>query len=273
MKTTYLSVSFLTFSFLGFQTIHAQSDTMVTEETIEEAVEVPIELYEEEESAPMEVAPWEEDDEPRRTKIRPKYLPYAKVSLGFLSLTPYQPAASGAYVPSTDFFNSDQFSFEFGTGKNLYEGKVRFWFGFGVETENSTFNDPMVRITNRADSFSHSIASGPKENAVQSSLHSQSICIPISLGIQNHKRRPTMKLQLGVYVGYRYRFYTEVEYDDGARVRTYDDLEMNPISIDPFISLQFKRIGVFARTSLLPIVSDNNTVNQTRGAFGIFLGT
>jgi hypothetical protein len=51
-----------------------------------------------------------------------------------------------------------------------------------------------------------------------------------------------MKLQVGVYVGYRYRFYTEVEYDDGARVRTYDDLEMNPISIDPFISLQFKRV-------------------------------
>ena len=273
MRITYLSLGFLAFSFLGFETINAQSDTLVVEETIEEAIEMPIELYEEEAPAPVEVAPWEEDDEPRRTKIRPKYLPYTKFSLGFLSLSPYQAATSGAYVPSTDFFNSDQFSFEFGAGKNLYEGKVRFWFGLGVETEKYTFNDPQVRITSRSDSFSHSIASGPRENAVQSSLHSESICIPLSIGLQNHKRRPTMKLQLGVYVGYRYRFYTEVEYDDGARVRTYDDLEMNPISIDPFISLQFKRVGIFARTSLLPIVSDANAVSQTRGAFGIFLGT
>ena len=273
MRTTYLSLSLLAISFLGFQTIYAQTDTAVVEETIEEAVEVPYELYEEEAPAPVEVAPWEEDDEPRRTKIRRKYLPYTKFSLGLLSLSPYQPAASGAYVPSTDFFNSNQFSFELGAGKNLYEGKVRFWFGLGVETEKYTFNDPMVRITSRADSFSHSLASGPTENAVQSSLHSESICIPLSIGLQNHKRKPPMKLQVGVYVGYRYRFYTEVEYDDGARVRTYDDLEMNPISIDPFISLQFKRLGVFARTSLLPIVLDNNAVNQTRGAFGIFLGT
>ena len=273
MRLAYLSLSFLTFSFVGFQTLHAQSDTILLEETIEEAEEIPIEVYEEEAPAPSEVVPWEEDDELRRTTIRPKYLPYMKFSLGFLGLTPYRPAASGAYVPSTDFFNSDQFSFEFGAGKNLYEGKVRFWFGLGVETEKYTFNDPMVRITSRTDSFSHSIASGPTENAVQSSLHSESICIPLSIGLQNHKRRPTIKLQVGVYVGYRYRFYTEVEYDDGARVRTYDDLEMNPISIDPFISLQFKRLGVFARTSLLPIVLDNNAVNQTRGAFGIFLGT
>ena len=81
-----------------------------------------------------------------------------------------------------------------------------------------------------------------------------------------------MKLQVGVYLGYRYRFYTEVEYDDVARLRIYDVLVMNRFSIDPFISIQIKRLGVFVKTSWLPMVMDNNAVNQSISAFGIVLG-
>ena len=269
-------LAFALFFSVGYSV--AQQDTATFDDAevmVEEAIEVTEEEMPYEE--PIAAEPWEEELPKTNRRVRPKYLPQAKFSFGFLSLSPYQPAGSGAYLPSTDFFNSDQFSFELGMGKNLYEGKVRFWFGLGVETEKYTFNDPQVRITSRADSFYHNVVSPnsgtPDEKAVESSIHSESICIPLSIGLQNFQRRPTMKLQVGIYLGYRYRFYSEVEYEDGARVRTYDDLEMNPISIDPFISLQFKRLGVFARTSLLPIVLDNNAVNQTRGAFGIFLGT
>ena len=48
---------------------------------------------------------------------------------------------------------------------------------------------------------------------------------------------------------------------------------MNPIIVDPYVSIQFKKFGFFGRTSLMPLLKNVGLGNeQTRNAFGLFIG-
>ena len=150
----------------------------------------------------------------------------------------------------------------------------------GIEDEYFTFEDANVRLIARNDSFAHKTVEptaedqfNQTENATSSSFSVTTISFPIAIGFQNKQRRPLYKFQFGAYLGYRFQSQTDVKYQDKTVVSVRGDFHTNPIILDPFLSFQYKRIGLFMRTSLMPILKNVGSGNeQSRNAFGIFIG-
>lgn len=215
-----------------------------------------------------------------------KYEFQTRFSFGFVmlnnALSPVAagPNTVGRFLPSTKLISSNISNFELSFGKNLSKGLWRLWFGIGIEDEYFTFKDANVRLIGRSDSFAHKTVNasdpdqfGKKENANSSSFSVTTVSVPLAIGYQSKARKPLYKIQVGAYVGYRFQSQTDVKYDDKTTVSVRGDFHVNPFIVDPFVNVQFKGIGFFARTSLLPILNNVGGGNeQTRNAFGLSIG-
>lgn len=286
MKQPVLKLLFI-MTLLGLSaTVYAQTDTSTAEDNVEmlnpSDIEETFEEREDELEAMTELLPdfYYEEPKPKKYEFQTRF------SFGFVMLNnALSPVAAGSntvsrFLPSTKFISSNISNFELSFGKNLSQGLWRFWFGIGVEDEDFTFKDANVRLIGRSDSFAHKTVnpSDPdqfkkSEDANSSSFSITTVTVPLAIGYQSKARKPLYKLQLGAYVGYRFRSQTDVKYDDKTRVSVRGDFHVNPFIVDPFVNLQYKRIGVFARTSLLPILNNVGGGNeQTRNAFGLSIG-
>jgi len=269
--------------------IYAQSDTILVDEMeyptiIEEATEV--EAESEFEAVPVE-PDFDFNEGFKYEKPRPKKYDFqTRFGLGSVSLnnalSAVEPGgtAIGRYLPSAKFLTSNISNFEISLGKNLSQGLYRFWFGVGIENEYFTFEDASVRLSTRSDSFSHYSVDpngipqfGKDENTKSSSLNYTTISVPLAIGFQDKQRRPSYKIQVGAYLGYRFQTKSEIKYEDNTTVTIKGDFHMNPIIVDPYVSIQFKKFGFFGRTSLMPLLKNVGLGNeQTRNAFGLFIG-
>lgn len=279
--------SFLLMALLGISSvIMAQTDTIVEED-------IPYEMIEDVYYDSTVVADTTEypeffsETDFGYTEPEPKKYDFqTRFSVGFVMLNnALSPVAAGSntvgrFLPSTKFISSNISNFELSFGKNLSKGLWRFWFGIGIEDENFTFQDANVRLIGRSDSFAHKTVNptdldqfNKSENANSSSFSVTTVTVPLAIGYQNKQRKPNYKVQIGAYVGYRFQSQTDVKYDDKTTVSVRGDFHTNPFIVDPFVNLQYKRIGVFARTSLLPILNNVGGGNeQTRNAFGVSIG-
>ncbi len=287
MKNSFILM--FSFAALGFIStpLFAQIDTL------SEEIELPVP----EDDMIMEEAPSELMDTEIYTEFDPSiyenFEPTAKkwdfqtrFAFGFVSLNnALAPVTAGnntmgRYLPKAKFFSSNITNFEISFGRNISGGLWRFWLGVGIEDEYYTFDNANVRITARSDSFSHYSVNdlstpmvGANETTKSSSLSFATVTVPLSIGYQNSVRRPLYKIQAGAYVGYRFQTQTDVEYEDNTTVSIRGNFHANPIVIDPFISVLYKKIGIFARTSLMPLLNNVGGGNeQTRNAFGITFG-
>ncbi len=291
MKHTYIKPLFI-MALLGLSaTVYAQTDTDTT--TAEDDVEMPypsVEVIEEaaEEEGVYEVMP-DYEAVPEYAYEAPKAKKWdfqTRFAFGFVSLNnaiaPVSPGNNniGRYLPKAKFISSNISSFEIAFGRNISDGLWRFWFGVGIEDEYFNFDDANVRISARSDSFSHYSVNnlstpmvGNNETSKSSSLSFATVTVPLAIGYQNKARRPLYKIQAGAYVGYRFQTQSDVEYEDKTTVSIRGDFHANPIIIDPYISVLYKKIGFFARTSLMPLLNNVGAGNeQTRNAFGITFG-
>jgi hypothetical protein len=279
---------FLLMTLLGLSAgIMAQTDTIVEEDgnypRIEEMEMINEPFYD---STVLDTAGYyggfEAEDFLYEEPAPKKYDFQTRFGFGFVSLNnALSPlATNGRFLPTTKFISSNISNFEISFGKNLSNGIWRLWFGLGIEDEYFTFDDANVRLGARGDSFSHKTVKptdpdqfGKTENANSSSFSISTVTIPLAIGYQNKARKPSYKVQVGAYVGYRFQSQTDVKYDDKTRVSVRGNFHVNPFIVDPFVSIQFKGIGFFARTSLLPILNNVGGGNeQTRNAFGVSLG-
>lgn len=273
-----------------FTSTSAQTDTIIEEDIIapypeimEEAEEAASEeIYE---AVPEENFDFNEGFQYEEPKPK-KYDFQTRFGFGFVSLNnALSPVASGnnitgRYLPSSKFINSNISNFEISFGKNLSQGLWRLWFGIGIEDEYFTFEDANVRLIARNDSFAHKTVEstsidqfGQTENATSSSFSFTTVSFPIAIGYQNKQRRPLFKFQFGAYLGYRFQSQTDVKYQDKTVVSVRSDFHTNPIILDPFLSFQYKKIGLFMRTSLMPILKNVGSGNeQSRNAVGVFIG-
>lgn len=291
MKHTFIKPLFI-MVLLGLSaSSYAQTDTDTT--TAEDVLEVPYPSVEVIEEAPAEEGAYEavldfdynqdfsyEEPKPKKYDFQTRF------GFGFVSLNnALSPIAAGSntagrFLPSTKFISSNISNFEISFGKNLSQGLWRFWFGLGIEDEYFTFEDANVRLIGRSDSFAHKTVNptdldqfGKAEDANSSSFSIATVTVPLAIGYQNKQRRPNYKVQFGAYVGYRFQSQTDVKYADKTTVSVRGNFHTNPFIVDPFVNLQYKRIGVFLRTSLLPILNNVGGGNeQTRNAFGLFIG-
>ncbi len=276
---------FLLMALLGISTgIMAQTDTIVEEDIPYEMIEEP--FYD---SAMVDSTVYSEysgefaEPDFGYTEPEPKKYDFqSRFSFGFVSLNnALSPLASnGRFLPTTKFISSNISNFELSFGKNLSQGLWRFWFGLGIEDEYFTFDNANVRLVARGDSFTHKTVNpsdpdqfGKTENANSSSFSISTVTVPLAIGYQDKARKPLYKVQVGAYVGYRFQSRTDVKYDDKTKVSVMGNFHVNTFIVDPFVSVQFKGIGFFARTSLLPILNHVGGGNeQTRNAFGVSLG-
>jgi hypothetical protein len=287
MKQTYIKPLFI-MALLGLSaTVHAQTDTD-TAEVIE--VPYPEEIIDEmpaEEGAYEAVPDFDYNQEFSYEEPKPKKYDFqTRFGFGFVSLNnALSPVAAGSnatgrFLPTTKFISSNISNFEISFGKNISQGLWRLWFGLGIEDEYFTFEDANVRLMARSDSFSHKTVEptdadqfGKAEDANSSSFSIATVTVPLAIGYQNKQRRPDYKVQFGAYLGYRFQSQTDVKYADKTTVSVRGNFHTNPFIVDPFVNLQYKRIGLFARTSLLPILNKVGGGNeQTRNAFGLFIG-
>jgi hypothetical protein len=289
---TYLNPIFavLVLSFCFFQTLTAQTDTPDTS-----AVDLPVVPFEEapsefdftEDSLPSEE--WGFDEVSPDFEYTPSVKKYdfeASFAYGFASLSPTKSAVAskngsiGRYLPQTTFFGSDLTRFELNFGRNLSKGIWRFWFGLGIEDESFRFVDANVRLQTRVDSFAHQTLDptdpasiGKEEDSKESSLYISSVTVPLAISYQNKSRRPTFKIKIGAHIGYRYTTQSSVKYGDDTRVTVTGNFHVNPYIVDPFASFQYKSVGIFARTSVLPLLHNVGAGNeQMRHIFGLFVG-
>ena len=276
---------FLLMTLLGLSAgIMAQTDTIVKEDIPYEMIDEP--FYD---SAAVDSTVYSEYSgeftDPNYVYEEPtpkKYDFQTRFGFGFVmlnnALSPL--ATNGRFLPTTKFISSNISNFEISFGKNLSNGIWRLWFGLGIEDEYFTFDNANVRLGARSDSFSHKTVNpsdadqfGKTENANSSSFSISTVTVPLAIGYQNKARKPSYKVQVGAYVGYRFQSRTDVKYDDKTKVSVMGDFHVNPFIVDPFVTIQFKGIGLFARTSLLPILNNVGGGNeQTRNAFGVSLG-
>lgn len=281
--------TFLLMALLGISSgIMAQTDTIVEEDIPYEMIEdVYYDSFVEEDTTGYygDILP-DQDFFTFEEPAPKKYEFQTRFSVGFVMLNnALSPVAAGSntvgrFLPSTKFISSNISNFELSFGKNLSKGLWRFWFGIGIEDENFTFQDANVRLMGRSDSFAHKTVNptdldqfNKSENANSSSFSVTTVTVPLAIGYQNKQRKPNYKVQIGAYVGYRFQSQTDVKYDDKTTVSVRGDFHTNPFIVDPFVNLQYKRIGVFARTSLLPILNNVGGGNeQTRNAFGVSIG-
>jgi hypothetical protein len=276
---------FLLMTLLGLSAgIMAQTDTIVEEDIPYEMIDEP--FYD---SAAVDSTVYSEYSgeftDPNYVYEEPapkKYDFQTRFGFGFVMLNnALSPLANnGRFLPTTKFISSNISNFEISFGKNLSNGIWRLWFGLGIEDEYFTFDNANVRLGARSDSFSHKTVNpsdadqfGKTENANSSSFSISTVTVPLAIGYQNKARKPSYKVQVGAYLGYRFQSRTDVKYDDKTKVSVMGDFHVNPFIVDPFVSIQFKGIGLFARTSLLPILNNVGGGNeQTRNAFGVSLG-
>ena len=105
------------------------------------------------------------------------------------------------------------------------------------------------------------------------SKYSNYLGVPVALGFQSNPNHADKGfwMRIGVTTGYLVRVHTKVKYDNGKKVKEFDDFNFNDFAVTPFVYVGYNSMALYAKYTTTSLFKPNQGPEANAFQFGLVL--